>query len=209
MPSLGFVVWDRRRKLKPEYQDLSGEQIRDLRLAGTEVSAEVRRPIVAYLGDSAPAGLDDNPAMYEAKILICELTFVAPDHRKDKIHKFGHMHLDDIVERRDRFKNELVIAAHLSTRYHAKSRADARRARRSPTCSTAGCTCGCNERKLLAGDAKDLSGWSLPRQIKLNRSQHSSHFFWCTQALTALAARIELLKGFSCPSSARRPKLDP
>ena len=74
---------------------------------------------MAYLGDSAPAGLDDNPAMYEAKILISELTFVAPDHRKDKIHKFGHMHLDDLVERRDRFKNELVIAAHLSTRYHA------------------------------------------------------------------------------------------
>lgn len=121
VPSLGFIAWDRRRKLKPEYQDLSGDQIRDLRLAGTEVSAEQRRPIVAYLGDSAPAGLDMNPAMYEAKILICELTFVAPDHRKDKIHKFGHMHLDDLVERRDKFKNELVIAAHLSTRYHSKT----------------------------------------------------------------------------------------
>jgi ribonuclease Z len=121
VPSLGFIAWDRRRKLKPEYQDLTGEQIRDLRLAGTEVSAEQRKPIVAYLGDSAPGGLDMNPAMYEAKVLICELTFVAPDHRKDKIHKFGHMHLDDLVERRERFKNELVIAAQLSTRYHSKT----------------------------------------------------------------------------------------
>jgi ribonuclease Z len=119
VPSLGYIVWDRRRKLKPEYQELSGEQIRDLRLAGTEVSAEVRRPLVAYVGDSSPGGLDDNPVMYEAKVLICELTFVAPDHRKDKIHKFGHMHLDDLVERREKFKNELIIAAHLSTRYHA------------------------------------------------------------------------------------------
>ncbi len=121
VPSLGFIVWERRRKLKPEYQDLSGDAIRDLRLAGTEVSAEQRRPLVAYLGDSSPQGLDANPAMYEAKVLICEMTFVAPDHRKDKIHKFGHMHLDDLVERRDRFKNELVIAAHLSTRYHSKT----------------------------------------------------------------------------------------
>jgi ribonuclease Z len=121
VPSLGYIVWDRRRKLKPEFQDLSGEQIRDIRLAGTDVSAEVRRPLVAYLGDSAPPGLDDNPIMFEAKILICELTFVSPDHRKDKIHKFGHMHLDDLAERRHRFKNELVIAAHLSTRYHANS----------------------------------------------------------------------------------------
>ncbi len=58
--------------------------------------------------------------MYEAKVLITELTFVAPSHRKDKIHKFGHMHLDDFLERRDRFKNELIIAAHFSTRYHNK-----------------------------------------------------------------------------------------
>jgi ribonuclease Z len=119
VPSLGFVVWDRRRKLKAEYHDLSGEQIRDLRLGGTEVSEEVRQPLVAYAGDTSPAGLDACPAMYEAKILIAEMTFVSADHRKEKIHKFGHMHLDDFVERRDRFNNELVIAAHLSTRYHA------------------------------------------------------------------------------------------
>jgi ribonuclease Z len=121
VPSLSFIVWDRRRKLKPEFQHLRGEQIRDLRLGGTEVTAELRTPLVAYMGDSAPPGLDDNPAMYEAKILICELTFVAPNHRKEKIHKFGHMHLDDLVERRQRFKNELIIAAHVSTRYHANS----------------------------------------------------------------------------------------
>jgi ribonuclease Z len=46
------------------------------------------------------------------------MTFVAPEHRKERIHKFGHMHLDDFIERRDRFKNELIIAAHASTRYH-------------------------------------------------------------------------------------------
>jgi ribonuclease Z len=120
IPSLGFVVWERRRKLKPEYQELSGDAIRDLRLGGKEVTYEQRLAKVAYLGDSAPQGLDDCPAMYEAEVLIAELTFVAPSHKKDKIHKFGHIHLDDLVERRDRFKNQLVIAAHLSTRYGAK-----------------------------------------------------------------------------------------
>jgi ribonuclease Z len=79
----------------------------------------------AYLGDSAPAGLDNCAAMYEAHVLVMEMTFVAPSHRKDKIHKFGHMHLDDIVERRDRFKNELIIASHFSTRYNAKRIRDA------------------------------------------------------------------------------------
>jgi len=120
VPSLGYVVWERRRKLRPEFQNLSGSEIRDLRLGGTDVTEERRVPRVAYLGDSTPAGLDDCPAMYEAQILITELTFVAPRHRKDKIHKFGHMHLDDLIERRDRFKNELIVAGHLSARYHAR-----------------------------------------------------------------------------------------
>ncbi len=120
VPSLGFVVYQRRRKLKPEYHGLPGDKIRDLRLAGEEVTAEMRIPRVAYLGDSAPGGLDHCEDMYRAEVLIMELTFVAPRHRKDKIHKFGHMHLDDLLERRDRFKNELVIASHLSTRYHPR-----------------------------------------------------------------------------------------
>jgi ribonuclease Z len=120
VPSLGFVVWERRRKLKPEYQHLAGHEIRDLRLAGTEVTEERRVARVAYLGDSSPEGLDDCPAMYEAQILITELTFVAPNHRKDKIHKFGHMHLDDLLARRERFRNELIIAGHFSTRYNTK-----------------------------------------------------------------------------------------
>jgi len=118
IPSLGYVVWERRRKLKPKYAELSGAEIRDLRLSGAEVTDERRIPLVAYLGDSAPQGLDECPSMYEATVLIAEMTFLSPQHRKDKIHKHGHMHLDDFVERRERFRNERVIAAHFSTRYH-------------------------------------------------------------------------------------------
>jgi ribonuclease Z len=120
VPSLGYLVWERRRKLKPEYQHLRGHEIRDLRLGGTDVTNEIRVPRLAYLGDSAPEALDDCPAMYDAEVLIMEMTFVAPSHRKEKIHKFGHTHLDDVVERRDRFQNELVIAAHFSTRYQPR-----------------------------------------------------------------------------------------
>ena len=117
VPALGYIVWQRRNKLKPEYSDLSGTKIRDLKLSGVEITTERRVAQLAYLGDSAPQGLDNCPQMYEAKILIAEMTFCAPDHRKDKIHKHGHMHLDDFVERKHRFQNERIIASHFSTRY--------------------------------------------------------------------------------------------
>lgn len=118
IPSRGYVVWERRNKLREEYQGLPGEKIRDLRLSGTAVTREVRLPLVAYTGDTAPAGLDACPAAFEAKVLITELSFIRAAHRRDKIHKFGHMHLDDFLERADRFKNEVIVAGHFSTRYH-------------------------------------------------------------------------------------------
>jgi ribonuclease Z len=118
VPSVGFVISERRKKLKTEYLELTGEQIRDLRESGTEITHEQRLPLVGYTGDTSPKGLDDNPIFYETKILITEMTFVADDHRKELIHKNGHMHLDDFVARKDEFDNELIIAGHFSTRYN-------------------------------------------------------------------------------------------
>jgi ribonuclease Z len=116
VPSVGYVVWERRKRLKPEYQSLTEMEIRQLAISGHQVSAEVRFPRIAYLGDSTPYGLDDNPEMYAADILILEMSFVAKRHRTELIHRRGHIHLDDILERRDRFRNELIIASHFSTR---------------------------------------------------------------------------------------------
>jgi len=117
--SLGFLVWERRKKLKPEYHHLSGPEIRDLRLSGVEVTNEIRLPRVAYLGDTAPAGLDACPDAFEAEILILEMTFVAKNEQPSVIHKYGHMHLNDVLKRAERFQNDWIIASHFSTRLHS------------------------------------------------------------------------------------------
>jgi ribonuclease Z len=119
VPSVGYIVYDRRKKLKPEYVGLNGEQIRDLRMSGIEVAEEKRFPLVGYTGDTTPEGLDDNPDFYLCKMLITEMTFLAPDHQRHLVHKHGHMHLDDFVKRQSNFRNELIVAGHCSTRYHA------------------------------------------------------------------------------------------
>ncbi len=122
IPSRGFVVYEKRKKLKKEYLGLPGAKIKELRLAGeaagNPIIEEVEDPIVAYTGDTAPAGLDNTPAFFKAKILITEMSFIRESHRREKIHKFGHMHLDDFIERADRFENERIVVAHFSTRYH-------------------------------------------------------------------------------------------
>jgi ribonuclease Z len=119
IPSIGFIVYDRRLKLKDEYLGLPGDRIRDLRQSGVAITREVRVPLVCYTGDTSPAGIDACADVFKAKVLITEMSFVRAKHRRDKIHKFGHLHLDDFIERADRFENELILCGHFSTRYHS------------------------------------------------------------------------------------------
>jgi ribonuclease Z len=116
VPSRGYVVWERREKLKDEFAGLPGEKLKELRQAGTRLTSEMAVPVVCYTGDTGPAGLEAEPALYEAKVLITEMSFARPEHQRERIHQFGHLHLDDFVQRAERFRNELIIAAHVTSR---------------------------------------------------------------------------------------------
>ena len=116
VPSVGYVVWERRKKLKPEYLELTGEQIRDLNLAGVEISYEQRFPRIAFLGDSSPRGLDENPVMFRADVLISEMTHLS-SQRNEPFQLKGHMKIEDYVARKELFQNQTIIASHFSARY--------------------------------------------------------------------------------------------
>ena len=116
VPSRGYVVWERRQKLRDEFVGLPGDRLKEVRAAGTELTLEVPVPLVCYTGDTGPAGLDADPAVYTARILIAELSFMRAEHSRDRIHAFGHLHLDDFLERADRFQNELVVVGHVTSR---------------------------------------------------------------------------------------------
>ncbi len=120
VPSVGYIVWERRKKLREEYLSLSGPQIRDLKESGVEITYEVRFPRVAYLGDTTARALDEAPDVYRADVLITEMTFVSPDVTDNMLKTAGHTHLNDFVGRRERFENKLIIAGHFSARYTNK-----------------------------------------------------------------------------------------
>ena len=105
-----------RRKLKDEYVGLPGQKLKELRESGIAVTAETQVPLLCYTGDTGPGGLDADPAVYRAKVLITEMSFARTEHSRERIHQFGHLHLDDFADRADRFENELIIAAHVTSR---------------------------------------------------------------------------------------------
>jgi ribonuclease Z len=118
VPSRGYIVWEHRQKLKDEYAGLNGQQLKELRTQGIAVTADVPVPLICYTGDTSCDGLDHEPALYQAKILIVELSFARADQSRERIRQFGHIHVEDIVERAERFHNELIIACHTTTREH-------------------------------------------------------------------------------------------
>jgi ribonuclease Z len=61
--------------------------------------------------------LDNNPELYESKVLVLECTFL--DERKSlEASRAGcHIHLDEILERAEQFKNETLVLMHFSQLY--------------------------------------------------------------------------------------------
>lgn len=114
VPSLGYFVWAERPS------QLMDCEVRCEAESNAPLSPihtlDQNTPLVCVTGDTSPPCLDAHPAIYIARILIIEMTFVDPQHRRELVHKHGHLHLDDFVARHDRFQNELIIATHLTAR---------------------------------------------------------------------------------------------
>ncbi|GFR41920.1 hypothetical protein Agub_g2712 [Astrephomene gubernaculifera] len=58
LPSQGYVLYSQRRKLRPELQGLTQEEVRQRRRAGEEVTVTVQVPEIAFTGDTTAAFLD-------------------------------------------------------------------------------------------------------------------------------------------------------
>jgi len=118
VPSLGFHLVRARRRLRERFRDLPGPELAALKRGGTAIEETLVEDWVSYCGDTAATVLDAEPRLLASRILILECTFLAAGHG-DRARKFGHVHLDDLVERRDRFANEHLVLCHLSRRHSA------------------------------------------------------------------------------------------
>lgn len=116
VPSVGYLICETREKLKPEFHGLPGKEIAELRRSGTKVTAPVELPLIAYLGDTQRVDLDAHPLLRQCKVLICECTFLTPEHRK-RAEISMHLHLDDMPALMTAFESEHVVLTHFSRRY--------------------------------------------------------------------------------------------
>lgn len=114
--SMGFLVYEKRKKLKPEFAGLSGEEIVQLKKNNVEVEYFLHIPQVCYTGDTTENILDE-PLIREARYLIIEATFLTEDHLATAEDK-AHIHLQKMMDFLSGAPNNYIILTHFSMRYH-------------------------------------------------------------------------------------------
>lgn len=111
----GYVVVERRSKLKPEFMELPQEKLRELKDKGEDITRTLEVPLVAFLGDTAPGPQLIRDDVRKAQIVICECTFFEEGH-EDRAIVGKHMHLKHILEWLPVLECQKLILVHLSRR---------------------------------------------------------------------------------------------
>jgi ribonuclease Z len=114
--SLGFHLLRRRRRLLPRFRGLEGRELGRLRREGVALEEELDQLCLSYCGDTSAEVLDREPRLYRTPVLVLECTFLEEGH-EDKARRYGHVHLQDLVARQDRFENRALVLHHVSHRH--------------------------------------------------------------------------------------------
>lgn len=132
VPSLAYLFFRQTDKLRPEFRGVPGAEIAARRRAGEVLTDSVEVPELAYATDTLAHVLDKEPDLLRAKVLILECTFL--DERKsiEATHAGCHIHLDEIIERADQFKNDAIVLMHFSQIYRPSDVRDILAARCPP-----------------------------------------------------------------------------
>lgn len=117
VPALAYLVVRRVSKLRAELRGLPGPEIAARRIAGEPVADHEDRLELAYATDTLVSVFDHNPELYKARVLVMECTFLDERKSLDAARAGCHIHLDEVIERADRFENEHVVVMHLSQLY--------------------------------------------------------------------------------------------
>lgn len=116
VPSLGYHLVRRKRRLAAGLAGLSGRELVALRERGVATAEVVEELWLSYCGDTGPRVFELAPALFGSRILMLECTFLGAAQRGSG-DRYKHLHFDDIERQADRFENAAIVLHHLSRRH--------------------------------------------------------------------------------------------
>lgn len=121
VPSQGYIVYRKRKKLLPEYVGISREEIVNLKKDGVSVETESLVPEIAFTGDTTLEAIEQSEDCRNAQVVVTEMTFLNSERSAEHARSLGHVHFDDVVTNKHLFdNNECVVFSHFSARYSPK-----------------------------------------------------------------------------------------
>lgn len=115
--ALGYILYERKKKLKQEFLHLKQEEIIAKKNTGEQLTVEIDTPLFAYSGDSSIEFILENPQVLLAKVLFLECTYIDDERPVQRARDWGHIHLYEIIEHADLFQNDYIVLVHFSRRY--------------------------------------------------------------------------------------------
>jgi len=118
VPAQGYTVIKTKKKLKPEFQRKPKEELMKLREQNVEIEDIVEDRVFAFTGDTTIEFLDS--LKKTVSVLFMETTFI--DNLRDvaAAREWGHIHLDEWVDRIADIPAEKICLIHLSARYTSR-----------------------------------------------------------------------------------------
>ncbi len=118
VPSNGYVILEHAVRLRDEFRSLPGPEIARLKKERNDLFYDVEIPTITFSGDTQIEFVLENEIVRKSKVLFLECTYVADDRPVERARKWGHIHLFEIAENAEAFREvERLFLIHFSPRY--------------------------------------------------------------------------------------------
>ncbi len=115
--SQGYSVWERRHRLRAEFEGTPGAELGNLKRRGVKVDDPYDVALMSFTGDTRVDVLERVPELQQTETLIMETSFLDARISVDDARAMGHTHLDEVMERRALLPRRDVVFSHVSARY--------------------------------------------------------------------------------------------
>lgn len=121
VPSVGYAIVRETKKLKPEFHGLPGRELADLKRQGTVIEEVQEATDLVVPGDTKIDFLVKEERARKAKVLLHEVTVWDSQYSSPaKTRRYGHTHVDEMIEHCDKFEGEALVLVHRSMKHSRK-----------------------------------------------------------------------------------------
>lgn len=113
--SYGYIIYRKSKKLKLEYVGLDKLEYIKFKNTGVQITDDIYTPIVGYTGDTSINGVLNNIEFLDVPLLLMECTGFNIEDKKIRLD--NHIHIDDIYDNVNKFKNKKIVLYHVSPKY--------------------------------------------------------------------------------------------